>query len=228
MRNFILIAILLFCTLFYLKNTTILTSKAMKEKPPCLIIDVGHGGIDPGKVSTDGILEKNVNLQIALHLKKEFQNKNFKIYLTRETDCGLYDENASHKKISDLNNRIQFFHEKKADYVISIHQNSYSDAESHGAQTFYHTDSEEGNVMANTIQKSLLEIDPSNHRNATASNRYYLLKKTSIPSIIIECGFLSNPEETAKLTNPDYQQKLAHAIYLGFCNYIQKKGAAFY
>lgn len=186
-----------------------------------IVIDVGHGGSDPGKVSANGVEEKNVNLQIALYLKDYLIAQDYTVYLTRETDCGLYDENVSKKKRSDLNNRIQFFKDKNADYVVSIHQNSYPDTVQHGAQTFYFTGSTEGKAFAETVQGSLLEFDDTNTRQAKNSSTYYLLKHSHVPSIIIECGFLSNPDETMKLTDSNYQKELAYAICIGICRYAK-------
>lgn len=186
-----------------------------------IVIDVGHGGTDPGKVSTSGIEEKDVNLQIALYLKDYLIAQDYTVYLTRETDCGLYDENVSRKKVSDLNNRIQFFKDKNADYVVSIHQNSYPDSAAHGAQTFYYTGSGEGKAFAESVQKSLLTFDETNTRQIKHSNSYYLLKHSHVPAIIVECGFLSNAEETMKLTDPNYQKELAYAICLGICRYAR-------
>lgn len=191
------------------------------KKKTTIVVDVGHGGSDPGKVSTDGIKEKDINLQIALYLKDYLIAENYTVYLTRETDCGLYDESVSNKKTSDLNNRIQFFNEKKADYVVSIHQNSYPDPAPHGAQTFYFTGSSDGEAFAKAVQDSLLKMDSSNTRQIKSSDSYFLLKHSSVPSIIVECGFLSNPEETAKLTDSNYQKKIADAICQGICNYIK-------
>ncbi len=186
------------------------------------MIDVGHGGNDPGKVSTDGIQEKDVNLEIAKYLKDYLIAQDYTVYLTRETDCGLYDDGASNKKTSDLKNRILFFQEKNAALMVSIHQNSYSDTIQHGAQTFYYSTSEPGKFLAETIQSSLLKLDDTNTRTAKSSDSYYLLKNASMPAVIVECGFLSNPEETAKLTDPNYQKKLAYAISLGICAYDNK------
>lgn len=205
--------------ILYLQPTAVLSTFTMKRTPTCIVIDVGHGGSDPGKVSVNGIQEKDVNLQIALYLKDYLIAQDFTVYLTRETDCGLYDESASNRKTSDLGNRIKFFKEKNAAYVVSIHQNSYPDPSPHGAQTFYFAGSGEGKAFAEYVQQSLLAIDDSNTRQIKANDSYYLLKHSPVPSLIVECGFLSNPEETARLTDPNYQKQIAYAISLGICNY---------
>lgn len=211
-----LICIISFVSLLHYNHFPVFSSK---QKNKTIVIDVGHGGNDPGKVSTDGTQEKDVNLEIAGYLRDYLIAQDYTVYLTRETDCGLYEENASNKKTSDLQNRVQFFQDKNAAMVISIHQNSYSDTIQHGAQTFYFSTSEAGKQLAETIQASLLEIDNTNTRTAKSSDSYYLLKNASMPAVIVECGFLSNPEETSRLKDPNYQKKLAYAISLGVCEY---------
>jgi len=184
-----------------------------------IVIDAGHGGNDPGKISNDGILEKDINLSIAQHLKKYLTAQDYVVYITRNEDKGLHDEGASNKKNSDMKNRIAFFNEKKADFVVSIHQNSYPDSFQHGAQTFFYEKSEESKRLASSIQNALLKIDPSNTRKEKSSDSYYILKKSSMPAVIVECGFLSNPDETAKLNDPNYQKKIAYAISIGISSY---------
>lgn len=220
-RYMILLSLVLSLIAFLLYNHYGLPAFSNTRSQKVIVIDVGHGGSDPGKVSTNGVEEKDVNLQIALYLKDYLIAQDYTVYLTRETDCGLYDENVSKKKVSDLNNRIQFFKDKNADYVVSIHQNSYPDTVQHGAQTFYFTGSTEGKAFAETVQESLLAFDETNTRQIKDSNSYYLLKHSHVPSIIIECGFLSNPDETMKLTDPNYQKELAYAICLGICRYAR-------
>lgn len=192
---------------------------SLKKDKKTIVIDVGHGGNDPGKVSSSGIEEKDVNLEIASYLKDYLIAQDYIVYLTRDTDCGLYDENASNKKTSDMRNRIQFFNDKNAVLVVSIHQNSFPDPLQHGAQTFYYTNSEESKQLATAIQNALLKMDQTNTRTEKASDSYYLLKNSSMPTVIVECGFLSNPEETSKLTDSNYQKKLAYSISLGVCAY---------
>ncbi|MBR1597404.1 MAG: N-acetylmuramoyl-L-alanine amidase [Lachnospiraceae bacterium] len=193
---------------------------SVKMKSAVVVIDVGHGGDDPGKVSSDGTEEKNVNLAIAKYLQDYLIAQDYTVYLTRDTDRGLYDDNVSNKKRSDLNNRIQFFKDKNADLVISVHQNSYPDASQHGAQTFYFKGREDSKLLAENVQDSLLSLDSTNKRKAKANDSYYLLKNTSVPAVIVECGFLSNSEETARLTDSNYQKDLAYAISVGVCRFL--------
>lgn len=194
---------------------------ALHRNKTTIVIDVGHGGSDPGKVGIQGIKEKDVNLAIARYLKDYLIAEDYTVYMTRETDQGLYDESVSNKKKSDLSNRIQFVQKKNASCMISIHQNSYPDTIQHGAQTFYYDGREEDKNFAQYVQDSLLTFDPSNTRQIKSSTSYYILKNAQVPSILIECGFLSNPEETANLTDPNYQKQIAYAIAIGTCRYLR-------
>lgn len=194
---------------------------ALHRNKTTIVIDVGHGGSDPGKVGIQGIKEKDVNLAIARYLKDYLIAEDYTVYMTRETDQGLYDESVSNKKKSDLSNRIQFLQKKNAACMISIHQNSYPDTIQHGAQTFYYEGREEDKNFAQYVQDSLLAFDPSNTRQIKSNTSYYILKNAQVPSILIECGFLSNPEETANLTNPNYQKQIAYAIAIGTCRYLR-------
>lgn len=194
---------------------------ALHRNKTTIVIDVGHGGSDPGKVGIQGIKEKDVNLAIARYLKDYLIAEDYTVYMTRETDQGLYDESVSNKKKSDLSNRIQFLQKKNASCMISIHQNSYPDTIQHGAQTFYYEGREEDKNFAQYVQDSLLAFDPSNTRQIKSNTSYYILKNAQVPSILIECGFLSNPEETANLTDPNYQKQIAYAITIGTCRYLR-------
>lgn len=190
-------------------------TKQEEADRPCVVIDAGHGGADPGKVSVDGSLEKDINLQIAKKLAQFLTAADVDVVLTRDSDAGLYDENVSNKKVQDMKNRVQIIEEKKPALTVSIHQNSYHEEYVHGAQVFYYAGSEESKALAERIQRTLaVELDPDNARQAKKNDSYYLLKKTSTPIVIVECGFLSNYEEAAKLSSEHYQEKMAWAIHL--------------
>ena len=192
----------------------------VKEKP-CVVIDAGHGGVDPGKVSTSGALEKDINLEIAIKLKQFLEQEDVEVILTRDSDAGLYDENASNKKVQDMKRRVELIESTRPVVTVSIHQNSYHEEYVHGAQTFYYANSEQSKELAEKIQQVLLNtIDRNNTRVAKANDSYYLLKKTSSPIVIVECGFLSNIEEAQKLESDYYQEKLAWAIHMGILQYL--------
>ena len=192
-----------------------------KEHTYSVVIDVGHGGIDSGKVSTDGILEKDVNLVIAKKLKVLLEQEDVLVTLTRDSDTGLYQSGDSNKKVADLQNRCALIEKADPDCTISIHQNSFPSPEVKGAQVFYYGQSAEGEVLAKLVQASLIKrADPENHRQAKANESYYLLKRTVSPTVIVECGFLSNPTEVALLTSEDYQNRIVWAIHMGVMEFL--------
>ena len=186
-----------------------------------VVIDVGHGGVDSGKVSTDGILEKDVNLVVAKKLKVLLEQEDVEVTLTRDSDTGLYEESDSNKKVADLQNRCALIEKIQPDCTVSIHQNSYTSPEVKGAQVFYYGQSPEGETLAKLVQKSLIErADPENRRQAKANDTYYLLKRTVSPTIIVECGFLSCPQEALLLTQDSYQNRLVWAIHMGVMEFL--------
>lgn len=178
-----------------------------------ILIDPGHGGFDPGKVSPDGIEEKEINLQISVKLKKALEENGFSVFLTRDTDCSLDTPGSSNKKSSDLHFRTDKAAELDADLYISIHQNSYSAEYVHGAQVFYYASSGQGKKLAETIQDRLIsDVDPGNTRMPKGNSDYLVLTESPCTAIIVECGFLSNTAECRSLCDPQYQSKLAEAI----------------
>lgn len=187
-----------------------------------IVIDPGHGGNDPGKVGVNDALEKDINLAIAKKLKPYFEKMGFKVIMTRETDTALYTKSASNKKRSDLQERVKLCNENSPLFVISIHQNSYQTSDCKGAQVFYYDTSEQGKVLAEYIQQSLkINVDTSNNRKIKGNSNYYLLKEIETVAVIVECGFLSNPNEAEKLTKDDYQEKIAFAIHSGAIAYLE-------
>ena len=186
-----------------------------------VVIDAGHGGLDSGKVGVDGTLEKDVNLIIAKKLENLLKSADINVIMVRDSDKGLYTESSTNKKRQDMAARADLMNNANADCIISIHQNSYSLESIDGAQVFYYTGSSEGELLASFIQKSLIsKVDPSNHRKEKSNSSYFLLKNAKAPIVIVECGFLSNWEESKKLVDDAYQQKLAWAIHLGILQYL--------
>ena len=194
---------------------------AAREENRLILIDAGHGGNDPGKVGVDGTLEKDLNLELAKKLKTLLEQQDMEVMLIREEDRGLYDEDASNKIVQDMKRRCALINEEQPACVISIHQNSYHEESIHGAQVFYYSTSKESERLANTLQSELVRVaEPENTRPAKANDTYYLLKKTNVPVVIVECGFLSNWEDCAKLQDEDYQDKLVWAIHMGVLKYM--------
>ena len=186
-----------------------------------VVLDAGHGGNDPGKIGIDDSLEKDLNLIIARKVQKILEQQDVEVVMTRESDKGLYEEQTSNKKVQDMKNRCALINETQPDCVVSIHQNSYHEEYVHGAQVFYYDGSRDGQLLAQLLQKQLVEkLDPENRRQIKANDSYYLLKKTDIPIVIVECGFLSNQTEAALLAREDYQDRVAWAIHMGIMQYL--------
>ena len=189
----------------------------------CIVIDAGHGGTDPGKVGVNNILEKDINLAIALQLAEKLQSGGISTVLTRDSDIDL-SNGAANFKSADMQNRCKIITDANPIFTISIHQNSYPSENVTGAQVFYFTHSAEGKELATTLQDSLIaNVDPNNRRQPKANDSYYLLKKTPTPTVIVECGFLSSPSEATLLCTPEYQEKMVHAIYLGILAHLEAK-----
>lgn len=192
----------------------------VRDQLGTVVIDAGHGGKDAGKVGTNGALEKEVNLSIALMLKDMLEEEGFEVVLTREGDAGLYDENESNKKQQDMKRRCALIEETMPLAAVSIHQNSYSDPSVKGPQVFFYKNSKQGGELAEILQESLnTSLEVERPRKAKANDSYYLLRKTSSPTVIAECGFLSNPDEAARLAAPEYQEKVARALCEGILEY---------
>lgn len=187
-----------------------------------VVIDAGHGGNDPGKIGVDDSLEKDINLIIAKKVQTILRQQDVEVVMTRESDQGLYEEQTSNKKVQDMKNRCTLINDTKPGCVVSIHQNSYHEEYVKGAQVFYYGSSEEGRRLAEILQEKLISYaDPENHRQAKANESYYLLKKTAVPIVIVECGFLSNWEEAKKLQDDTYQNKIAWAVAMGILSYLE-------
>lgn len=187
-----------------------------------VILDPGHGENDPGKVGVNGALEKDLNLQIALQVKELLEEQNITVQMTRESDQNLAPEDAQNQKTADMQERVKLINTQKPAVTVSIHQNSYPDESVKGAQVFYFTHSKEGKEMAEILQQSLKTISSENNRQAKANDTYYLLRRTEVPAVIVECGFLSNWEEAEKLTDPQWQQQIAQAITNGILQILEK------
>ncbi len=185
-------------------------------------IDAGHGGMDPGAVSKNGVREDQINLKIAKKLQAYLENQGAKVVMTRKTDEGLYDEDyTGSKKRQDMSRRVEILQQAEPDMVISIHLNKFSQSQYYGAQTFYLKGSEEGEQLAQYIQQQLLRVlNRGNKREIKATDSFLILKAVESPSVLVECGFLSNPEEERLLTTDDYQEEVAWAIYCGIISYL--------
>lgn len=187
-------------------------------------VDPGHGGRDPGKIGINGALEKDINLSIAMKLKEQLENNGYRVVMTREEDISLSSEEDSKKQLADLSKRVDIINNSNAELTVSIHQNSFDQEDCKGVQVFYFGGSEKSETFAHIMQEQIKSnIQDGNTRTAKAESSYYILKNTYGTIIIVECGFLSNYEDANLLTEDNYQEKMAEAIYSGIETYVQEK-----
>lgn len=199
-----------------------------KENGLTVIIDPGHGGVDPGKIGINNVPEKEINLAIGLKLKEQLEDSGYHVIMTRSSDVGLYTDSDSNKKRADMNSRcglINTEYTKDSRVInVSIHQNSYPAESVKGPQVFYYSKSENGKTLAKILQSVINEqMEVERPRTEKANDNYYMLVHTDCPSVIVECGFLSNREEAEKLSSDDYQRKMVEAIVKGIEEYHKEK-----
>lgn len=193
---------------------TVAVEHSPLENRTCIAIDAGHGGIDGGAVSLTGIPESQINLQIAQRLNDMMHLLGYQTHMLRTDDTSLHTEGTtiSAQKISDLKQRVRTIKETDAALLISIHQNTFSDKRYSGAQVFYHDD-EESISMARCLQENFIKIlNPAGKRKPKPAKGIYLMEHLPCPGILIECGFLTNPEEEALLRDATYQKKVCGVI----------------
>ncbi len=214
-----IIVLVLCCVLFSSVFYGIAVYASSKFNGITIVLDAGHGGRDGGSVGANGTIEKEINLTYTLALKEKLVSAGYRVELTRKTDDGLYLESAKNKKQSDMNARLNIIKRANPNLVISIHMNSFSDSSARGASTYYRAGDESGEAISNLIQQSL-----NSYVNAPAEKGkvgdYYILNASYYTAVLIECGFLSNPEEEALLNSADYREKLVTAIYNGILLYF--------
>ncbi len=189
-----------------------------------IVIDAGHGKPDEGAQSSNGTTEAQTNLKIALKVQNLLEQSGCEVILTRSDDEAIYDldsKTLKDKKISDIHNRVKIGNESQADIFVSIHLNKIPENQYYGWQTFYKKDNVEGKKLATCIQNNLnTSIQRENDRVPLTIDNVYIIKHVEIPTAIVECGFLSNPEEEKLLLDDNYQNKLAWGIYTGIIDYF--------
>lgn len=190
--------------------------RAIDREHPVIVLDPGHGGEDPGKVGINDVLEKDINLQISMKIRDLLEEVGITVVMTRE------DDKVPSRKKADLEERIQLINQTNPTLALCIHQNSYTSPDIFGAQVFYHTKTEEAVEVATLVQETLRTIDPNNKREIKENDTYYMLKFSEAPTIIVECGFLTNPTEAQKLTTEEYQDEVAFAICEGIVKWLDK------
>jgi N-acetylmuramoyl-L-alanine amidase len=193
-----------------------------------IIIDAGHGEPDGGCESNNGIKESNLNLQVALELEEILKQTGHKVIMTRKDENNIGDVDKGsirQKKVSDINNRIKIVNDSEADFLISIHMNKFGETKYFGWQSFYKSGSEDSKSLAECVQQGICNnINRENKRQPLSIRGIKLIDNSKIPSIIIECGFLSNVEDLRLLQTPEYREKLAYGILDGIEEYYEIKG----
>lgn len=189
-----------------------------------IVIDAGHGSPDEGAESNNGTTEAQINLKIALKVQNLLEQTGSTVILTRSNDNAIYDLDSKtlrKKKVSDIKNRVKIGNESSADIFVSIHLNKIPQKQYYGWQCFYNTKNEKSKILAEELQENLNDsIQKENKRVAMELNTVYIMKNVEIPISIVECGFLSNPEEEIKLQEDEYQNRLAWGIYNGITDYF--------
>lgn len=230
--SFIPITVLIICCLAFLLLSYLSYNKIDKmasalagENIPTIVIDPGHGGEDGGTSGKSDMLEKDINLAISLQLQKLLQTSGYHVVMTRTEDVSIPDDGLGtvrERKISDLHNRLKLIESQGDCILLSIHQNYFEQSQYNGAQMFYSTKNPGSKDLAESIKSRVVTlIQPQNARETKpATSSIYLLWNVKVPAVLVECGFLSNPEEEKKLQDTAYQSQMAFAIYSGLQDYV--------
>lgn len=230
------ILIIIFCLIIGISTFLIKTSvinidnkktsevTAVPASGKSIILDAGHGTPDEGAESKNGTTEAEINLKITLEVQKLLEQSGSTVILTRSDENAIYDldkKTLREKKISDIKNRVKIGNNSSADIFVSIHLNKIPQSQYYGWQCFYNTKNENSKTLAEYLQSSLNDaIQKENNRKVMKLNSIYIMKNVEIPISVVECGFLSNPEEEQELQTEEYQEKLAWGIYTGINNYF--------
>lgn len=228
---FVPITVLILCCLAFLLLSYLSYSRIDKmasalagDRIRTIVIDPGHGGEDGGTTGVSPLMEKDINLDIALQLQKLLQVSGYHVIMTRTTDISINDDNLDtvrERKVSDLHNRLKIVEAQEDCILVSIHQNHFTSSRYSGAQMFYSTKNDQSKILAENIKARVVGlIQPENTRETKpATNSIYLLWHAKVPAVVVECGFLSNESESEKLNNKLYRQQMAFAVYSGILDY---------
>lgn len=222
---YLIIAIVVTGLVFVNFNTDENAVRSSSENVPVIIIDAGHGGMDGGAVASDGTQEQYLNLDIAQKMNEYLTKLGYKTVMTRSDDASIHDADAKtirQQKVSDIHNRLKIIESNTDSVFVSIHQNFYTESKYSGTQVFYSANNPYSENLARCIQESVVSsLQPQNTRQIKESgSSIYLLHHSTVPSVLVECGFLSNPEETEKLKSEKYRMQMAEAVCKGIINYL--------
>ena len=224
---FYILVVCIFVAATYLgsETTTVVADMIPVEREHTIVIDAGHGGVDGGATSCTGVLESGINLEIAHRLNDLFHLLGYDTRMIRTTDCSVYTEGETiaAKKISDLKERVRIVNQTENALLLSIHQNTFSDSRYCGAQVFYGAKGE-SKILAEGMQASLKQVlNPGSSRSIKKAEGIYLMDHIDCTGILVECGFLSNPSEEAKLRSPAYQKQLCGVIAAATANFLDRQ-----
>lgn len=220
------LALLVFLIQFPMNKSLDVTKFSLPLSGKTIVLDPGHGGPDGGAAGKDGTKEEAITLAVSKKLSTYLQEAGATVHLTREADKDLASEETkglSRRKSEDIRNRLNFIHDHKADFFLSIHLNALPATEWRGAQTFYYPSKDENKHLAKMIQAEIIRNLENTNREALAKTEMYLLKHAEVPGALVEIGFLSNVEERELLKQEDYQDKMAASIYEGILRYTTEE-----
>lgn len=204
------------------KTVTVVSEVTPIHRKHCIVIDAGHGGIDGGAISCTGKLESAYNLEIALRLEDLLHLLGYDTNMIRRSDISIYKAGStiSQKKISDLKERVQIVNQTENAVLLSIHQNSFADSRSNGAQVFY-SNTPGSPLLAKMLQERFrTSLNPGSNRREKASSGVYLMEHIHQTGVLVECGFLTNEEEARKLDSDEYQKKICSVIASGISCFL--------
>lgn len=220
----IMIMVSVFSYEMYKKSEDTISTVSLPVTGKTVVLDAGHGLPDQGAESASGVTEASINLIITQKVQTLLEQSGCTVVLTRSDENGIYDLSSNtirEKKVSDIKNRVKIGNESSADAFISIHLNKIPQSQYYGWQAFFKSNNEESEILAKSLQEELnSSIQKENKREALKITGKYIIEHVEIPIAIIECGFLSNPEEAELLQQDEYQNKIAWGIYNGIMDYF--------
>lgn len=223
-RSYIVIGVIVLTMLTFLLCLTSLKSGntvSAKISKTIVVLDAGHGGVDGGVTGrTTGVKESELNLLIVKKLEKYLIDAGFEVVLTRSTDAGLYGLATNNLKKKDMKKRKEIIEKSQPSLVVSIHLNEYSLPSRRGAQVFFNEENQYSKILAQSIQKEFNSLEEGSRELSALKGDYYIVNCTKYPSVIAECGFLSNEKEEHLLITSEYQGKIAYAIFRGIVSYL--------
>lgn len=217
-----IIAALLFIMIIIVMKLNVHAMTNGKPESVCVLIDPGHGAEDGGAVSDDGLVEKDINLNVSQCLRDYLVLSGYEVRMTRDSDSLLGSGDTLKERLhDDFAKRLEMYNDDDVDIVVSVHQNKFTESKYSGAQVFYSPNEPKSETLAVCLRRAIRGfLQPDNEREITkAGSNIYLLNNCNNPCVLVECGFLSNPEEAKKLSDESYQRELAFTIYCGILEY---------